>query len=29
MKVNSKIRGGLAIATVPRTGGCRGGSVIA
>ena len=28
MKVTSKIRGGLTIASVPRTGGCRGGSPV-
>ena len=28
MKVTSKIRGGLTIGSVPRTGGCRGGSPI-
>ena len=28
MKVTSKIRGGLTIANLPRSGGCRGGSVI-
>jgi hypothetical protein len=28
MKVTSKIRGGLAIASLPRSGGCRGGSQV-